>query len=319
MISEEYNLQQRAAAVKQQAAALGFDACGIAAAGNVDPEDRLGAWLSRGFHAGMRWMAANPDVRRDVRLRVPGARSVIVVARNYFAERPAAPAGTGRVARYAWGRDYHEVLERPLDALAAQIRAMTDGTLCYCCVDTGPVLERAWAARAGVGWIGKNGLVLRADFGSWFFLGVIVTTLELAPGAPAADRCGSCTRCIEACPTGAIVEPGVVDARKCISYHTIENRGAIPEDLGGHFGPWLFGCDVCQEVCPWNRFAKPTTERAFEPIGGSTDLDLDEVRAMDDATFRKRFAGTSIRRAKCGGLQRNAEIVQHNLNADKIP
>jgi len=314
MTSKGQTAEQRTAVVKQRAATLGFDACGIAEAGNIDPEDHFGAWLSRGYHADMCWMAAKPDVRRDVRLRVPGARSVIVVARNYYSERPAASTGTGRVARYAWGRDYHKILERPINALAAEINAMADGTECYRCVDTGPVLEKAWAARAGLGWIGKNGLVLRTDLGSWFFLGVIVTTLELSPDTPAVDRCGSCNLCIEACPTEAIVEPGVVDARKCISYHTIENRDAIPENLSRRFGPWLFGCDVCQEVCPWNRFAKPTTEPAFEPIPGNTDLDLDELRSMDDAAFQKRFAGTSIRRAKRPGLQRNAEIAQRNIN-----
>ena len=302
--------EQGSHAVKAAAAALGFDACGMAEAGPVDPEDRLGAWLARGFHADMDWLVRTKDLRQDVRRKLPGARSVVVVARNYYAERPAAPEGTGRVSRYAWGRDYHRVLGKPLRRLADRISQMGDGVRCYCCVDTGPVMEREWAVRAGVGWPGKNGLVLREDLGSWFFLGVIVTTLELAPDPPVASRCGTCQRCVEACPTGAIVEPGVVDARRCISYLTIENRGPIPEEIEPRLGDWVFGCDVCQEVCPWNRKARETSEQDFHPREGQAFVDPDALARMDRAAFEERFAGTAIRRATYDGMQRNARVVR---------
>ena len=206
--------EKRTERVKAYAAGLGFDACGIAEAGLADPEDRLGAWLAKGFHAGMGWMARTKAVRQDVSERMPGARSVVVVARNYYSKRPEPPANSGRVSRYAWGRDYHEVLRRPLETLADYIAGLESGALCSCSVDTGAVMEKAWAVRAGVGWLGKNGLVLRQGLGSWFFLGVIVTTVELAPDESAADGCGACTQCVDACPTRAIVEPCVVDSRR---------------------------------------------------------------------------------------------------------
>ena len=324
------------AAVKSAAADLGFDACGIAAAGHVDLEDHLGAWLAKGYHADMEWLARNKEIRQDIRLRLPGAQSVVVVARNYYAgeapvgeapvgeagETPAPqsrtrqccgagvpPARFGRVARYAWGRDYHKVLAKPLRALAGRIGEMGDGARCYCCIDTGPVLERAWADRAGLGWIGKNGLVLREGLGSWFFLGIIATTLELEPDAPAQDRCASCTRCLEACPTGALVAPRMLDARRCISYLTIEHRGPVPDELADKYGDRLFGCDACQDVCPWNQDAGITTEAAFHPEAGCTSIDLDELIAMDEETFKRRFAGSPIRRATWAGIRRTAEML----------
>ena len=306
------SVQSNTIAVKEHAAALGFDACGVAAAGAIDPEDRLGAWLARGFHADMDWMARNADVRRDIQRKLPGTRSVVVVARDYYGPRRPTPPGFGRVARYAWGRDYHRVLAKPLRALAGFIEGRVPGSRCYRSLDTGPVLERAWAERAGIGWIGKNGLVLRRDFGSWFFLGVVLTTATLSPDAPVADRCGTCRACIDACPTGAIVAPRVVDARKCIAYHTVENRGVIPARLCERFDNWVFGCDVCQEVCPWNRFARETTEADFRPRPNQAVLRLDEVCAMDEPTFRTRFEGTPIRRTTLEGLRRNARIVENN-------
>jgi len=301
------------AAVKSAAAGLGFDACGIAAAGPIDPEDRLGSWLARGYHADMEWLVRSKEVRQDIRLRLPGAKSVVVVARNYYAGEaptPAADSHRGRVARYARGRDYHKVLAKPLRALADHIADMKDDVRCYCSIDTGPVLERAWAQRAGVGWIGRNGLVIRKDLGSWFFLGVIAATLELEPDPPAEDRCASCTRCLDACPTGALVAPRVLDARRCLSYLTIEHRGDVPEDLADKYGDSLFGCDACQDVCPWNTNAGITTEPAFQ--AGCSTIDLDELLAMDEETFKRRFAGSPIRRATWAGIRRTAEILLRN-------
>jgi len=314
---ETSQTEEHTAVVKERAAALGFDACGVAEAVPIDPGNALGAWIERGRHADMAWMARTQAVRQDIGKKLPGARSVVVVARDYYAPRPDAPAGTGHVARYAWGRDYHRVLAKPLGRLATFIGGLAPDAACFRSVDTGPVLERAWAAQAGVGWIGHNGLVIRQDRGSWFFLGVIATTVELRPDDPVPNRCGTCRRCMTACPTGAIVAPRVVDARKCIAYHTVENRGAIPEELRPRFGRWVFGCDVCQEVCPWNRFAKETAEPDFHPRPGHAALDLAEIRRMDEPTFDERFAGTPLRRAKLAGLQRNARVVEENVHGDE--
>ena len=300
--------------VKEHAAALGFDACGVAAAEPIDPGNRLGAWLDRGFHAEMEWMAETREVRRDIRLRLPGARSVVVVARNYYAERPPVPSGAGLVSRYAWGRDYHRALRKPVQALGAAIAGLAGGTPCYACVDTGPVLERAWAARAGIGWIGKNGLLIRPDHGSWCFLGVIATTADLAPDAPVENRCGACTQCLEACPTGALVAPFVLDARRCLAYHTIENRHEIPSTLHRPMGARIFGCDACQEACPWNRLAQETSEPAFLPLEGQANPNLVAWATMEETDFKRRFAGTPIYRATYRGLKRNIEIAQRNLS-----
>jgi len=308
-----YTPEQRSQYVKQCAADLGFDACGIAAAGAIDPENRLGNWIERGFHADMHWIERTKTIRQDPCLKLPGARSVAAVACNYYSPRPEAPAGRACVSSYAWGRDYHRVLRKPMAALAKAISQIEDQTQCYISVDTGPVMEKAWAARAGLGWIGKNSLVIRDGLGSWFFLGIIITTLEVAPDAPARNACGTCDKCMKACPTGAIVEPGVVDARLCISYHTVENRGQIPAELHEHFGNRVFGCDACQEVCPWNRSVSETYVADLHPRTGFADPDLDEWLALDEASFSEGFAGSPIRRAKYEGLRRNLLIARSNL------
>lgn len=307
--------------VKTAAAALGFDACGIAGAGIIDPEGRLSDWLACGFHADMGWMVTTADIRVDIRRALPGARSVVVVARNYYSERPAVPnpggAGFARVARFAWGRDYHRVLLKPLRALARTIRECTGNGEAYVCIDSGPVLERAWAARAGIGWIGKNSLVVREGAGSWFFLGVIATDAVLAADMPVSNRCGNCTRCLDACPTGAIVAPGTVDARRCIAYQTIENRGAIAADVQERMGPWICGCDVCQEVCPWNRFACETTEPDFWPRPALANPDIGAWLEMDEEAFKRVAAGSPVSRAKYAGIQRNLRIAaRHTPDTD---
>lgn len=303
-----------ASALKVFAASLGFDACGIASVDDIDPGNHLGKWLDAGLHAGMAWMARTREVRQNVRNKLPGAQSVIVVARNYYSHRPRTQAGMGRVARYAWGRDYHRVLSKPLRKLAAFIVDRIDpDAAVWQCVDSGPLMEKAWAVRAGLGWIGKNSLVLRRDLGSYFFLGAVVTTARIEADAPVADQCGTCTLCLDACPTQAIVAPKVVDAQRCISYHTIENRGAIPGELSEKFGSWVFGCDVCQDVCPWNRKLRETSEPDFLPRAETVALPLDELQELDDARFLARFAGTPIMRAKRSGMKRNAQIAAANL------
>lgn len=298
--------------VKDSARALGFEACNIARAGAIDEKDRLGEWLARGYHADMDWMTRTKAVRQDPREKMPGAQSVIVVARSYCRDRPPQPPGTGKVARYAWGRDYHKVLKKSLRKLADELRTRDENVDCYLSVDAQPVLERSWAERSGLGWIGKHSLVLRRDLGSWFFLGTIITNLRLAPDEPVLDHCGSCRACIDACPTDAIVSEKVVDANRCISYQTIENRGTIPPDIANRSKDWIFGCDICQEVCPWNRFAPEPSEPAFLPRPGLAHPDLREIIEMDEPTFDERFAGTPVRRTKHAGMQRNAAIALDN-------
>ena len=300
--------------LKREAARLGFDACAIAAVSPIDPEDRLGSWLARGFHADMHWMAHTRALRQDVRLLLPGARSVIVVAKNYYQPRPAQPEGAGKIARYAWGRDYHKVLKKPLRALASFLQTLVEDAESRLSIDSAPVMERSWAERAGIGWVGKNSLILRRDLGSWFLLGAVVTTADLAPDAPVEDLCGSCTACIDACPTQAIVAPEVVDATRCIAYHTIENRGAVPESIAAQFGAWVFGCDVCQEVCPWNRFVQPHEEPGFAPREEAVHPALDTLLQISQQDFDARYAGSPVRRAKHTGMQRNVRIAASNMH-----
>ena len=307
--------------MKQNALRLGFQACGVAAAACIDEDDLLGRWIDNGLHASMGWLARSKALRQDVRLKLPGAKSVIVLARNYYRHRPSVTAAArgrcsaGRVARYAWGRDYHRVLRRPLRQLANHIEDLEEGALTYCSIDSGPVMERAWAARAGVGAIGKNSLALRRDIGSWFFLATVITNVEFTPDAPAADLCGTCRACLDACPTGAIVAPYVVDSARCISYQTIENRGDVPADIASKHGDWVFGCDICQEVCPWNRFATPTTEEDFAPRPGHANPTLEDLAHISEERFREEFNGTPILRAKWSGIRRNAKIALTNLRA----
>ncbi|MFP4500062.1 MAG: tRNA epoxyqueuosine(34) reductase QueG [Candidatus Hydrogenedentota bacterium] len=300
-------------ALKTRARELGFDACGVARAEPPDPEDRLGQWLAAGYHADMYWIAHTRDIRQDATQKVPGARSVVVVAHTYYQPRPAPPPGAAQVAMYAWGRDYHRVLIKPLRALADYLGMLQPGTQSYAEIDSGPVLERCWAERAGIGWTGKNSLTLRQDMGSYFFLGTIITTAELAPGEPVADHCGSCRACIDACPANAIVAEGVVDSRRCIAYQTIENRADIPGDMQANFGRWVFGCDICQEVCPWNRFAKQTDTPDFTPRPHQVNPDAAELATLDAPTFHARYAGSPLMRPKHAGMVRNARIVLRNI------
>lgn len=299
----------RAAAVKARARELGFDACGIARAEAIDPEDRLGDWLRAGFHADMDWIPRTKDIRQDVQLRLPGARSVVAVARNYYHEGRAPEPGQGKVARYAWGRDYHKVLKKPLHLLGDCIKAMETDARCDYSIDAQPYLERAWAARAGVGWIGKNSLVLNRELGSYFFLALVSTTVELAADEVAIGHCGTCRACLDACPTQAIVQEGVVDSNLCISYQTIENKQKIPAVVSDNLKGWVFGCDICQEVCPWNRFAEETNEPGFAEREGAAYPELRGLMETDENTFNERFAGSPIRRAKHAGMQRNAGLV----------
>ena len=305
------NPESLARAVKDAARALGFDACGVAAVAD-EADDGFDAWLDAGHVAGMDWMRRTRDLRQNAALKLPGVRSVVVVAAGYAQQRPPAPPDHGKVALYACFRDYHRVLLPRVRLLGKRLTELAPGTEHYACVDSGPVRERAWAARAGLGWIGKNSLLLHRELGSWLFLGALLTTAELAPDTPAADRCGSCRACLDACPTGAIVAPRVVDSNRCIAYHTIENRRDIPGDIKKRLGDWVFGCDACQEACPWNRRAPETAEPDFRLRPGVAGPPLDELADMTEEAFGARFNGTPVRRAGLEGMRRNARAVRRN-------
>lgn len=306
--------------VDRAAAAAGFDLVAVASADDfaLDREETLRR-IDAGLMDGLPWF--NPQrVQRgtDPGTLLPGARSIISLGWNYFApDDPAAPEDQGLIARYARGRDYHRVMKRRMRRVVLELTdRLGEGFAARWYVDDGPMLDRAAAARAGLGWFGKNGNILNPTYGSWILLGQIITDLPLTPDPPLAKTCGQCSRCMPACPTDAIVAPYVVDNRRCISYLTIENRGAIPVDLRAPMGNWVFGCDLCQEVCPVNRKAKST----HDPNFGRTDLsavDLVELLDMTDEQFRERFAGTPIVRAKRVGLQRNACIALGNA-ADPV-
>lgn len=301
----------------------GFDAVAVAAAGRLKRDgSALQAWLSNGHHATMEWMERRPDKRADPREILHGCRNVVTLALNY---RP--PEGTGpsdeaaKVAAYALGRDYHKVLGKKLRRVAVWLEE-TSGAVAQTFVDTGPVLERAWAEQGGLGWIGKNANLITREMGSWFLLGEILTTASLvaSPG-PHVDFCGSCSACMEACPTDAILEPGIVDSRRCISFWTIEHRGPIPEEVRSGVGEWIFGCDVCQEVCPWNRrFSRTADADPLERREDLSRLDPERILAMDETTFRRLYSGTSLMRAKWEGMRRNACIVLGNRKRrDALP
>lgn len=290
--------------VKDAALGLGFSHVGIAGADAPGEESRaLRTWLDRAYQAGMSWMERTVAKRGDPSLVLPGVRSVIAVGLNYFTAVPHQ-AGPGKISRYAWGDDYHDVIGERLGRFQEWLRATYPEARFLWYADTGPVMDKVWAQRAGIGWEGKHTNVITQDLGSWVFLGEVLTTLELEPDSPATDHCGTCTLCIEACPTGAIVEPYVVDSNLCISYLTIEHRGEIPVEtpLDG----WLFGCDVCQDVCPWNlKFARPTDERRFRPRDGNAAPALESWKEMSPEEFRERFDGSAIRRTRWSGLMRN--------------
>jgi epoxyqueuosine reductase len=292
--------------VKAAAAAAGFHACGVAEAAALDPGplDRV---LAGGLEADMAWLRTQRAERLDPARLLPGVRSVVAVALAHGPnEVGAPPSGAGEVARYARGRDYHAVMKRRLRALVAAIAERDPGARCFPSSDVAPVMEKAWAERAGIGWIGKNGCLVTERWGSWVVLGTVLVDRALEPDPAHPDRCGSCAACLPACPTGAIPQPGVVDARRCISFWTIERRGDVPGELAGRFGRWVFGCDDCQTACPWNRRPDPAADPELRARPGQAALGLAELLALDEPTYRARFNGTSLARARFDGLVRNA-------------
>jgi epoxyqueuosine reductase len=301
--------------LKQQARALGFELVGIAPATEADGFDRLRDWLARGFAGTMEYMHHHGDARRHPSSVLPEVRSIVMVGMNYRpADNAEAQRGNlGRISCYAHGNDYHDVLRERLHRLLYWLRRERPDCQGRGVVDTAPLLERDFARRAGLGWFGKNTMLLNKRLGSYFFLGALLTNLELACDAPhTASHCGTCTACLDACPTQAFVSPGVLDARRCISYLTIEHRGDVPDELRGGLGDWLFGCDVCQEVCPWNRKAPQGTEPALHGRPQLMQLDLIEILGLSEEAFRSRFRGTALLRTKRRGLVRNAALVLGN-------
>jgi epoxyqueuosine reductase len=300
------------ALVKQVAQECGFELAGIAAAGPVADFRRYREWVDAGNAAEMRYLTDHrAAIRSDVRQLLPTARSVICVGKLYNTPDPEWNTANARISRYAWGSgDYHDVLRAGLERVVEKLQQY--GEFDYkLCIDTAPLLERSLAREAGLGWIGKNTCLINEPLGSWFFLGELVTSLDLAPDAPPPERCGTCTACIEACPTQAIVPHGdgwTIDSRQCISYWTIEFRGEIPTDRRAGIGDNVFGCDICQDVCPWNRKAPVTAEETFQP----RPIQLEDLLSMTAEAFRDRFRGTPVARTKHAGMLRNAEIVKAN-------
>lgn len=305
--------------IQAKARELGFELAGVAPVQASPESDFFGEWLRRGCAGKMGYLGKRAEDRRDPGRLLPGARSVIVCALNYESERPRTRLDRGRawVSRYAWGEDYHDVVGRRLEDLADWIRRESAGEV-RAYVDTGPLLERVYAKYAGLGWFGKNTCIIHEGLGSWLFLGCILTDLELDFGTPAPDRCGTCTRCIDACPTDAIVEPYVLDSRKCISYLNIELRGPIPEDLRAGIGNHLFGCDICQDVCPWNRRAPVGTEPRLHARRELWWPDLETLLDLDDDGWREAIRGTALRRARVVGLIRNLMVVVGNSGLRRL-
>jgi len=298
--------------IKQEAARLGFMACGIAQAAQLDDDARrLEQWLKNGYNGHMQYMERHFDLRIDPAKLVPGAKSVITLLLNYYPEQQQADH-TPHIAKYAWGIDYHYVIREKLNLLLAFIKENIGDVDGRGFVDSAPVLERSWAVNSGLGWIGKNGNLLNKQSGSFFFIATLITDLTLVPDTPfATDHCGTCTRCMDACPTQAIVSPTEVDGSKCISYLTIELKDElIPSQFHNEMQGWMFGCDICQDVCPWNRFSKTHTETAFTPIPEILNLSLAEWESMSEETFRKTFKSSPLSRPKWKGIQRNIKAIK---------
>ena len=296
--------------VKKVALELGFSFVGVAKARQLDDEaKRLEEWLNRNYQGEMSYMANHFDKRIDPTKLVPGAKSVVTLMYNYYNDEKQTDPNAPKISSYAYGKDYHRVIKDKLKTFLLILNEEIGEVHGRCFVDSAPVLERDWAKHSGMGWIGKNSLLINKNQGSFFFLAELIIDLELEPDGPIKDYCGTCTRCIDACPTEAIVEPYLVDGSKCISYFTIELKEAIPIEVKGKFENWMFGCDICQNVCPWNRFAKRHEEPNFEPhpdLLGMTKSDWEEVT---EEVFRELFRKSAIKRTKFKGLKRNIDFL----------
>jgi len=304
--------------VEEKARELGFDLVGFAKVEILNDEaDHLEDWLKRNFLAGMSYMERNIDKRKDIRNIFPEAKSVISLGLNYYtpflhSEKKELKNENlaGKISRYAWGKDYHLVIWDKLKILEKELNEIDPEFKSLSYVDTGPVMDKAWAVRSGIGWMGKHTNVINQNIGSWFFIANIISNYDFNYSEIITDHCGSCTACLEACPTNAITEAYVVDSNKCISYLTIENKDEIPEPFKHSFDDWIFGCDICQDVCPWNiKFSENCEVEEFNPVEVKTSIDLFEVLKMDDETFNNRFKESPVKRAKLSGLKRNASFL----------
>ena len=309
-------------AIAEKALELGFSKVGIAKAESGIETERLQEWLALGYQADMDWMT-NPK-RQDITQVMVGVKSVICVALNYYTpHQHSEDRDVGKISRYGWGRDYHKVLTKKLKALATWLESLSENQgeniQARFYVDTGPIAEKAFAQRAGIGWIGKHSNVISRDYGSWLFLGEVLTNLELEPDRPHTEHCGTCRRCIDACPTGAIAQPFMVDANRCIAYHTIENKTEkIPEAIADNLQNWVAGCDICQDVCPWNqRFSQETLEADFQPFPHNIDPQLAELSNMTEEVWDQNFTGSALRRIKRDRWHRNARNILARANSTK--
>ncbi|MBT8222241.1 MAG: tRNA epoxyqueuosine(34) reductase QueG [Eudoraea sp.] len=296
--------------IKDEAGRLGFLSCGISKAEFLEEEaPRLEAWLKKGMQGEMHYMENHFDKRLDPRKLVDGAKSVISVLLNYYPEE-TQEQGTYKISRYAYGQDYHQVMKTKLRELMHFIQEEIGEVSGRAFVDSAPVLDKAWAARSGLGWMGKNSNLLTQQLGSYYFIGELILDLELEYDSPTTDHCGSCTACIDACPTEAIAAPYVVDGSKCISYFTIELKNEIPNEVKGQFDDWIFGCDVCQEVCPWNRFSKPHREPLFNPHPELLSMSKKDWEEITEEVFQKLFKKSAVKLTKFSGLQRNIKFLE---------
>jgi len=307
-------LQKNTALVKQRAAELGFSYCGIAKAEILnDDARRLEAWLNKNLHGKMQYMENHFDLRIDPRKLVPGAKSVITVLQNYYPQQKQA-ANTPHIAKYAFGKDYHDVIRAKLKQLLQILNEEIGAIDGRGFVDSAPVLERSWAVKTGAGWIGRNGNLINKQSGSFYFIATLIVDIELLYDDPfAKDYCGSCRKCIDACPTEAIEPNKQINGSKCISYFTIELKDAlIPEEMKGRFKDWMFGCDVCQDVCPWNRFSKPHSESAFEPLKEILNFSINDWNELSEDAFKTIFKDSPLKRSKFSGIQRNLKWLKNN-------
>lgn len=299
--------------IKEKAIEIGFDKVGVVKAEPLTEEgDNLKEWLDRGYNAEMKWLEREPEKRIDPRILFPGARSLIVLALNYYTPHihEVDPA-KGKISRYAWGDDYHDVVKENLWELLGWIKENIPEAEGKVCVDTAPIMDKAWAVRAGLGWLGKHSNVITKEFGSWFFIGEILLNIELDYESEIVeDHCGTCTACLDACPTDAIIAPYLVDSTTCLSYATIELRTTkLPLEIAQNIEGWLYGCDICQDVCPWNRFEKPTDEKRFEPRPNNVSADLKQILELTHEDYVKKFRRSAMKRTKLDGLKRNAEAI----------
>ena len=296
--------------IKDESKRLGFSSCGISKARFLSEEaDNFEKWLTKGYQGSMSYLEKNIDKRLDPRLLVPGSKSVISLSYNYFPPKKLIEENNFIISKYAYGKDYHKVLKKKLKKLFASIREKIGKIEGRVFVDSAPIHERAWAKLSGLGWVGKNSLLINKNKGSYFFLAEIICDLELEYDEPVLNRCGSCTRCIDACPTDAITEAQVIDAKKCISYLTIENKENIPEELSGSLTDSIFGCDICQDVCPWNKRSTPHNEKEFLPNKELQKLKRKDWIELTEETFNKIFEGSAVKRTKYKGLTRNIKAL----------